>query len=543
MNTNPSSRREFLEFFGRASAAAALTALFPQAAALASEKRGQTSTKLPFLPLSTSTVDELRLAKGFTSQLLISWGDPINDKSTFGFDNDYIAFFPSDSSGTDGVLWVNHEFTNPLFVSGWNKGLPRTQAQITAEQDSVGGSLVRVRKAKTGAWEVVKNDPLNRRITARTSIPLVAPREIQGSKTAIGTLGNCAGGVTPWKTVLTCEENYQLFYGESEYSGAKGKDRKVTPSRLGWEKFSPNPPEHYGWVVEVNPLTGEAKKLTAMGRYHREGATCVTAADGRCVAYSGDDDEDRCIYKFVADRPGTLEAGTLFVANAEKGAWIPLVFEKHEVLKKNFKDQLDVLIRCREAAALVGGSRFDRPEDIEVDPVTGAVYVALTNNKPAGRPYGSILKIEEKGNDRLSTEFKASVFITGGLENGVACPDNLAFDPAGNLWITTDMSGHAIANGDFKGFGNNSLFIVPMSGPNAGRALRVATAPVGAELTGPWFSPDGKSLFLSVQHPGETSKSVQNPTSRWPGGKNSIPKPSVVVISGPALEALTKKII
>lgn len=534
MTSTHRTRREFLEFFGRATLATSAFFL-PSPLAWAKTKL---APKGPFTPLKPSREDAFSLAAGFNSQLLISWGDPISRTENFGYDNDFTAFFPTDEKGEDGVLWVNHEFTHPLFVSGWDGKSPRTAAQVKAEQESVGGSLLRVRKKKDGKWEVVKNDPLNRRLTARTPIPLIAPREIQGSKTAIGTLANCSGGVTPWKTVLTCEENYHLFWGQEEYSGEKGAARALTPSRLKWETLQSRPPEHYGWVVEVNPLTAEAKKLTAMGRFHREGAACALAADNRCVAYSGDDDEDRCLYKFIADKPGSLETGTLYVANIEKGAWIPLVLEKHDTLKKNFKDQLDVLIRCRQAALLVGGSKLDRPEDIEIDPRTGAVYVALTNNVPAGRPFGSILKIEEKGGDRLATEFKSSVFITGGPGSGVACPDNMVFDKAGNLWVTNDVSGHAIGKDPYIPFGNNALFFVPMSGPRAGQAMRVANAPVDAEFTGPCFSPDGRSLFLSVQHPGETSKSKSAPSSRWPGGAGTLPKPSVVVISGPALDAI-----
>lgn len=556
MKQAPKTRREFLEFFGRAAVTGSLSTLLPFAHVLAQSKAQSATTpaekgprgaraalrnrRLPFTALSPSTADTLRLADGFRSQILITWGDVLNDKGdAFGFDNDYIAFFPSNAEGTDGVLWVNHELVNPLFVSGWTGDkTKRTREQIAIEERAVGGSLVRVRKSKRGKWEVVKNDPLNRRLDARTEIPLIAPREIEGAKVAVGTFANCAGGVTPWKTLLTCEENYHLFYGEAEYSGTKGAKRTLTPSVFGWENFTARPPEHYGWVVEVEPFSGRAKKLTALGRFAHESATCVVAKDGRCVVYSGDDKDDQCLYKFISDTPDSLESGTLHVADIDKGKWIPLRIDAHPALKKNFKDQLDVLIRCREAAALVGGSRLDRPEDVEIDPRTGAVYVACTNNFSKGRPYGSILKIEENANNPLALEFKASTFISGGPESGMACPDNLAFDKAGNLWFTTDVSGSKIDAGPYKGMGNNSLFYVPMSGPDAGRAVRVATAPREAELTGPCFSPDGRSLFLSVQHPGEESTSATEPTSHWPGGGTTMPKPSVVVISGPALDAL-----
>ena len=85
---------------------------------------------------------------------------------------------------------------------------------------------------------------------------------------------------------------------------------------------------------------------------------------------------------------------------------------------------------------------------------------------------------------------------------------------------------------------HNSLFYIPMSGALSGQAFRVASAPVTAEFTGPSFSPDGRTLFLSVQHPGEGTTDLKQPLSRWPQGGNNMPKPSVVTITGPALDNL-----
>jgi secreted PhoX family phosphatase len=176
---------------------------------------------------------------------------------------------------------------------------------------------------------------------------------------------------------------------------------------------------------------------------------------------------------------------------------------------------------------------------VEVCPRTGAVYLTLTNNIRRGNLYGSILKLEEKGNDPLATEFSSSTFLGGGPENGLACPDNLLFDRAGNLWVTSDISGRKLNQGEYAPFGNNGLFFVPMSGRNAGRPRLVATAPRDAEFTGPTFSADGKTLFLSVQHPGELTTDLEQCTSHWPDGGSSIPKPAVVAISGPLLSRLT----
>lgn len=535
---NLHSRREFLEFLGKSAAAASLLTLSPLLNSCSTfETQRHTARALPFTPIAPSKEDQLKLANGFTFKRLLSWGDPINQTESFGTNNDYLAFFPLNTEGTDGILWVNHEGLLPLFISGAHRGISRTKEQVVKEQASVGGSLVRIKKDPvSGEWSFVQNDPYNRRLSAQTPIPIISERPIQGSKTAIGTFANCAGGVTPWGTVLTCEENYQHFYGEAVYD--KNGKRQIEPSKLGWEKFFNYPPEHYGWVVEVNPLTGDAKKLTSLGRFCHECATVRPASDGRVAVYTGDDGADLCLYKFISAKPGSLESGTLYVANLDEGSWIPLDFKTQKILQKNFKDQTDVLIRAREAAQLLGGTPLARPEDIEIDPVSGAVFVALTNNYSRDDYFGSILKIEEDQNDPLALKFKSSVFLTGGAESGMACPDNMIFDCKGNMWLTSDISGSLMNKPPYEKFQNNGLFYIPLSGENAGQIFQVASAPIDAELTGPWFSPDGKTLFLAVQHPGELSKSLDQLTSHWPDGGNAIPKSSVVAISGPALDRL-----
>lgn len=151
--------------------------------------------------------------------------------------------------------------------------------------------------------------------------------------------------------------------------------------------------------------------------------------------------------------------------------------------------------------------------------------------------HGSILKISENNKNYKSLSFTAETFILGGENSGFSCPDNLVFDKNGNLWFTTDISGSVLNKGVYSKFGNNGLFVIPMQGEHAGLAIQMASAPIEAELTGPCFSPDQKTLFLSVQHPGERTKDLNNLTSNWPTGNT--PKPSVVTISGPLLEQLT----
>ena len=264
--------------------------------------------------------------------------------------------------------------------------------------------------------------------------------------------------------------------------------------------------------------------------------------DKRVVAYSGDDKTDEFLYKFISSTPGSLKEGTLYVADTINGKWLSLDWESQPVLKEKFKDQTEVLIRAREAARLLGATELNRPEDIEIDPITGNVLVALTNNYGKKDFHGSILKVEETDGKFDSLTFKASTYLAGGEENGFSCPDNLAFDMSGNLWITSDMSGSAMnkENSPYIPFKNNSLFVVPRYGKDEGKVIRVASAPRDAELTGPWFSPDGKTLFLSVQHPGEQTIDLENPTSKWPFDEDQIPKPAVVAITGDLIEKMNQ---
>lgn len=542
------NRRSFLQFLGRAGIGIGASGfLVNLQACKPSNNQPETAKETPkprLFPLQDiphSLEDKLTLANGLEYDILIKWNDPISDLDQFGFNNDYLAFVPFDSNNpNDGMLWVNHEYLQELFVSGYTHEdkSKKTQEVVDKEMYSVGGSLIRIKKTTAGKWEVVLNDEHNRRLTAKTEIPFDWNEPIMGSNTAIGTFANCSGGVTPWGTILTCEENYDMFYGETDYSNPK-KPKRVLGGDYGWSKFYNYPPEHYGWVVEVNPLTGAAKKLVALGRCAHECATVHETKDGRLVVYTGDDANDECLYKFISKNPKSLSEGTLYVANTTKGEWISLDYEQQEILRQNFANQTEVLIRLREAAKLVGGTPLNRPEDIEIDPITGNVLIALTNNKPKGDFLGEILKIEEADNeDKTSMKFMASTFLAGGESTGFACPDNMAFDPKGNLWFTSDISGSSINKDPYLPFGNNGLFLVPSWGENKGKVLQIAAAPIDAELTGPFFSPDGETLFLSVQHPGEGSSSLEQLTSHWPEGGTAQPKPSVVCISGQALKDL-----
>ena len=548
-------RRNFISFLGKASLGAVLMPQFliscgnntspAKGFESTSKERLQQLRNLVLKGLAPSDKDDLLLANGLKYHTIIKWGDQMNETDTFGFNNDFTCFIPFDEANPkDGLLWVNHEYIDPLFVSDFNVREPKhskekTKEQVDKEMYNVGGSILRIKEVN-GQWQVIENDPYNRRITAKTPIKLNWDTPIKGKTTAIGTNSNCSGGITPWNTFITCEENYDSCFGETVYD--KNNIASHRPSYYGWEKFYSYPPEHYGWVVEVNPKDGTAQKHIALGRFAHECCTLYELEDKRVVAYTGDDKNNEHLYKFISSKPSSLKEGTLYVADTVHGKWLPLDWEKQPVLKNNFKHQTEVLIRAREAAKLLGATELNRPEDIEIDPITGHIFVSLTNNKSKRDFHGSILKIEETDGAYDALSFTSSIYKAGGEEHGFSCPDNLAFDLSGNLWMTSDMSGNAMNKEDkpYMPFKNNSLFVIPRLGENAGKVVRVASAPKDAELTGPWFSPDGKTLFLSVQHPGEQTKDLNTPTSTWPFDADNIPKPAVVAITGDLIEKMNK---
>ncbi|MCY4523291.1 MAG: DUF839 domain-containing protein, partial [Halobacteriovoraceae bacterium] len=206
------NRRDFIVFM--TGAAAGLNLMIP----LSSCNRN----KLPFAPIAPSNTDDLLLAEGFNYQVLVKWKDPINNEEDyFGFNNDYTAVLPG-SSANDAFLWVNHEYPNPLFIHG-NKEGKKNKSQIDQERYACGGSILAIKRESNGRWRLNKESPYNRRITGNTEIPLICERPLAGKKTAIGTMDNCAGGVTPWGTILSCEENYHGYYGEVNIKGEKIK--------------------------------------------------------------------------------------------------------------------------------------------------------------------------------------------------------------------------------------------------------------------------------------------------------------------------------
>jgi secreted PhoX family phosphatase len=327
------------------------------------------------------------------------------------------------------------------------------------------------------------------------------------------------------------------------------------------------------------------RKRTSLGRFQHEGANTIIGKTGHAVSYLGDDEKFEYIYKFVtrdrfdARNPAAnrdlLDHGTLYCARFDAdgtGEWLPLVHDENGPLssRAGFANQGDVVIKVRAAADLLGATPMDRPEDVEPSPVTGRIYIPCTKSEDRGvakdnawfgrqvdtgvnaanpRPEnksGHIIEITESGDDATSTRFEWNVFLLAGdpaagryivdareLVPGslsstdtyfggysspaelspIHCPDNLGIDPQGRLWIVTDA--------DDRVFPNNGCFVVQTSGPQRGLLKQLASAPTGCEVCGCEFTPDGRTLFLSIQHPGEGG-TLDKPRSHWPDG-NGMP--------------------
>ncbi len=572
---------------------------------------------LTFIQPPHVIADGHAVAAGYDARVLIRWGDPVSadapafdpahltaeaQEKQFGTNNDFIAFLPlpAGSGASDhGLLCVNHEYANaelmwPGLSRKDQKNLSADQAQV--EMAAHGHSVVEVKKT-AGEWRVVADSRYARRLTLRSTVMAIsgpAARHPRLRTTAdptgarvIGTLNNCAGGKTPWGTVLIAEENiHQYFSGAPTGGEADNHARmgiKGNP-RYSWGRHDarfdieqePNEPNRFGWLVEIDPYDPASLpvKRTALGRFKHEGAGTALTADGRCAVYSGDDQRFEYLYKFVTDarvihsdpaaNRNILDHGTLYVARFEDdgtGHWIALRLGDGPLTAANgFKTQADVMIETRRAADLMRATPLDRPEDVEPNPVTGKVYAMLTNNtkrtaddahgpNPRGpNPYGHVLEITPAPGpdgtpDHGAETFTWDILLRAGNpavadheadyhpatpDHGawLAAPDNCAFDPRGRLWISTDQGSKQHKNGIPDG-----MYACDLGGP--GRALTrfFFACPRGAEMCGPEFTPDGETLFVAVQHPAEGS-TFDAPATRWPDFKDDVPpRASVVAIT------------
>ncbi len=602
------SRRRILAGLGAAAAFGLVGQNMVSRRALAAGARSTLGfTETPHVYDSTHHV-----APGYDAKVLLRWGDaveagappfdPMNQTAAaqakqFGYNCDYIGFLPlpaGSKNGDRGLLTVNHEYTNPhLMFPDVARNQKLTKAQAEIEMAAHGHSIVEIVK-QDGAWTVVGGSKYNRRIHVGTPMRISGPAaghdrlktnaDATGTM-ALGTINDCAGGHTPWGTVLIAEENFHGYFGGDPGKTSEARNYKRyglnAKSRYSWADYhdrfnlekEPNEPNRFGWMVEIDPYDPESTpvKRTALGRFKHEGATTVINRDGRIVVYTGDDQRFDYIYKFVssgrydannrAANSALLDNGTLFVAKFSTNGrldWLPLVWGASPLTAVNgFNSQADVMIETRYAADLLGATPMDRPEDVEPNPVTGTVYVMLTNNsrrkanqidavnpRPNNR-HGHILEMVPPGRgadaDHAAQQFSWEIPLMAGnpaeetdgakyhagvSSNGwLSNPDNCAFDSKGRLWIATDG---APKSGIAEGVWATDV-------EDEGRMLtkRFFAAPRGAELCGPCFTPDDRTFFAAVQHPGDEKDSTfANPSTRWPDFRDDMPtRPSVVVIT------------
>jgi hypothetical protein len=623
---------------------------------------------LGFTAVAASTGDAVVVPPGYVAEPFLPWGEPLTttapawaadasqgwqaQEQQVGDNHDGMHFFGFNAAGNgpgdrsdEGLLAINHEYINPEYfyapgpdAADWLA--PFTFDKVRKGLAGHGVSVVHIRRAANGTWSAVKNSPYNRRITGYTPMTLAGPAagdaQLQtaddpAGTNVLGTLNNCANGFTPWGTYLTCEENFNGYFGWNGTRTASALENRygVTAGGFGYRwhtadaRFdvaaTPNEPNRFGWVVEIDPFApaGTPVKHTALGRFKHENAELVVAPNGRVVVYMGDDERNEYIYKFVSsgtfDRAnpqapahrGLLSSGTLYVAKFEAGAatgdnlgtgvWIPLVYGQNGLDASNgFASQADVLIRVRQASDRVGATMMDRPEWIAANPKkAGEAYIALTNNNRRGstppssnkadgttaaggaRPpvddanpravnnWGHIVRWNEAGGDPTATTFTWDIFLIAGnpvaytdarrgsanitADNMFNSPDGLGFDSFGRLWIQTD--GSFSNTGDFAGMGNNQMLAAD---PVTGEVRRFLVGPSGCEITGLTFTPDRKTMFCNMQHPGEVSNHPNAPAayralptaerdnwiarnanafSKWPDGAAAArPRSAVVVV-------------
>lgn len=575
-------------------------------------------------------VDDMTVPQGYDWTPIIRWGDPLFDDSPefdlehqtgesqaaqFGYNCDYLNVISDGGDDRSGYLVANHEYTNENIMFPPEYLASNPEDVVDAAIAAHGLSVVDLERSGKGEpWSYVRGGRRNRRITGSTPFAVDGPAagsellrtvEDPDGRTVLGTLNNCAGGTTPWGTVLSGEENFnQYFIG----SGTPEQERigiVPGPTSRRWDRVHPrfnlniegyeNEANRFGWIVEIDPEDSQSTpvKHTALGRFKHEAGTVHIADSGHAVVYSGDDQADDYVYKFVSRetyREGDkrhnmtlLSEGALYVARFEgnspekeidgsgavpsdgafdgQGTWIPLVRGQESQVPGLTVEE--VLVDTRLAADTVGATKMDRPEDIEPNPVTGKVYLALTNNSnrsaeaadeanPVAAPEGGnrdghVIEMTEAGGDHAAETFGWSVLLLAGdpetsasayfsgfpvdQVSPISCPDNLAFDSTGTLWISTDGQPGKIGYAD-------ALHKVTLEGRERGRVEQFLAVPADAETCGPVIHDLDNSVFVAVQHPGEGGDWGAH-TSYFPdfvpGGEFSgdlvaVPRPTVVQV-------------
>jgi uncharacterized protein len=529
-----------------------------------------------------------------TQEQMLQWGMHNDGMHFFPFERRIFGNVRLPSS-THGLLVSNHEYVDHglLFKDGsanWSAD------KVMKSQAAHGMGVIEIKRENT-QWSVVRPSVYARRISAMTPMQLTGPAagsellrtsaDSSGSR-VLGTINNCSHGYTPWGTFLTGEENFNGYFVNRGTIPTDQRRYGISANGAGyrWHEFDtrfdsalePNEANRFGYVVEFDPFDPQSvpAKRTALGRFKHEGATVTLAQDGRAVVYLGDDERFEYVYKYISRDKfdaknrranfSLLDNGTLYVARFApdgSGEWLELSVGKNNLSAANgFPDQASICVRTRQAADAAGATKMDRPEWVAVNPLNKEVYLALTNNSNRGtgtnpgvdaanpraaNTFGHIVRWVEAGQDPAALRFNWNIFVQAGDPqnadvskrgniNGDAfgSPDGLWFDDRGVLWIQTDVSTSTLGRGDYANFGNNQMLA---ANTQTGEVRRFLTGPNGCEVTGVVTTPDGRTMFVNIQHPGEApseSSDPNNPTaiSTWPDGPGRAgrPRSATVVI-------------
>ena len=552
------------------------------------------ASRFPFTPIDIATDYTVHVPQGYNWERLVSWGDPLMsdaapfDEATGG---DLASSDKVFGENTDGMelfefqghqlIAVNHEYANPKLNLAANEGgVPASADDVLKLQNLQGLAVMEVVESDNG-WDVVVDSPFNRRITQNTPMRIAGPAaghpilQTAADPTGtivLGTMNNCGAGKTPWGTYLTCEENFNGYFGISgqpeNWNRTDGFKRYGVGNkgRYAYEAFdprfdlsqNPNEPNRFGYIVEIDPTDPDSMpvKRSALGRFKHENAEATLAADGRVVVYMGDDERGEFMYKYVSNgvyqpggpTDGLLDDGTLYAAkfyDNGTGEWLALTPESTGM------DAAEILIHTRMAGSAVGATTMDRPEWVAVNPIAVEGYCCLTNNKNRGikpnaggdeisvngpnpreaNKYGQIVRWYPEADNHAAVDFTWDLYVMAGnpdvgegaykgSENITAgnmfnSPDGMKFDSSGLLWIQTD--GNDSNEGEFVGMGNNQMLV---GDPVTGEIARFLTGPKGSEVTGITWSADRRTMFVGIQHP----------AAPFPMGEGKLARSSVIAI-------------
>lgn len=544
--------------------------------------RPRTSNKMSFTPVTVAEGNGPvpSISRQYEYDVLIPWGEPLEpggpsydgNPSTrpsaadqarmIGIGHDGMAYFPfDDAPNRHGMLCINFEYGDNAHLLG--KDMPESLEDVRLSQHAHGVGVVEIAEWG-GTWQQRTSD-YARRIHVNTPVAFSGPvaghalLQTPNGNIPLGTANNCASGKTPWGTYLTCEENFNGYFGatnsETTWAATDAQERYGLSEGgfgYGWHlydrRFDLSDPDYrneenrFGWVVEIDPFdaTQTPVKRTALGRVKHEGAEVVIGKGNRAVVYMGDDERFDYIYKFVSDRNyrqmlrdgvSPLDEGVLYAARFDEdgtGEWLPLTID-NPALAGKFADQAEILVYARLAADAAGATPMDRPEWVTVAP-DGWAYCALTNNSnrevaDAANPLapnndGHIIRWLDTDN-HTGTHFQWDIFLiaesTHGTEDTFSDPDGLWADPYGRLFIETD-------GGQQDGL-NDQLLVADT---DTGEVRRLLTGVTGCEVTGIATTPNQKTLFCNLQHPGNGDPSVTNFPAATDGV--TIPRDATLVV-------------